>query len=44
MDATGGRLPLVTGGELPKEFMALDEIDRWNENEIYVGEISNWRV
>ena len=32
------------GGKLPKEFMALHEIDCRNENEIYVGEISNWRV
>jgi hypothetical protein len=32
------------GGKLPKEFMAVHEIDCRNENEIYVGEISNWRV
>jgi streptogramin lyase len=32
------------GGKLLKEFMAVHEIDCRNENEIYVGEISNWRV
>jgi sugar lactone lactonase YvrE len=32
------------GGKQLKEFMAVHEIDCRNENEIYVGEISNWRV
>jgi hypothetical protein len=32
------------GGKLATEFMALDEIDCRDENEIYLGEISNWRV
>src|ERR1700736_3796644 len=32
------------GGKLPNEFMAVHGIDCRNENEIYVGEISNWRV
>jgi hypothetical protein len=32
------------GGKMLKEFMAVHEIDCRNENEIYVGEISNWRV
>jgi 6-bladed beta-propeller protein len=32
------------GGKRLKEFMAVHEIDCRNENEIYVGEISNWRV
>jgi len=32
------------GGKLLKEFMAVHEIDCRNENEIYVGEIGNWRV
>jgi hypothetical protein len=32
------------GGKLLKEFMAVHEIDCRNENEIYVGEISNWRI
>jgi hypothetical protein len=32
------------GGKLLGEFMAVHEIDCRNENEIYVGEISNWRV
>jgi hypothetical protein len=31
-------------GKQLKEFMAVHEIDCRNENEIYVGEISNWRV
>jgi len=32
------------GGKQLKEFMAVHEIDCRNENEIYVGEISNGRV
>lgn len=32
------------GGKQMKEFMAVHEVDCRNENEIYVGEISNWRV
>jgi DNA-binding beta-propeller fold protein YncE len=32
------------GGKQLKEFMAVHEIDCRTENEIYVGEISNWRV
>ena len=32
------------GGKRLKEFMAVHEIDCRNENELYVGEISNWRV
>ena len=32
------------GGKQLKEFMAVHEIDCRNENEIYVGEISNRRV
>jgi hypothetical protein len=32
------------GGKQLKEFMAVHEVDCRNENEIYVGEISNWRV
>ncbi|MGH9692473.1 MAG: peptidyl-alpha-hydroxyglycine alpha-amidating lyase family protein [Candidatus Acidiferrales bacterium] len=31
-------------GKQLKEFMAVHEMDCRNENEIYVGEISNWRV
>jgi len=32
------------GGKQLKEFMAVHEIDCRKDNEIYVGEISNWRV
>jgi sugar lactone lactonase YvrE len=32
------------GGKQLKEFMAVHAIDCRNENELYVGEISNWRV
>ena len=32
------------GGKRLKEFMAVHEMDCRNENELYVGEISNWRV
>jgi hypothetical protein len=32
------------GGKQLKEFMAVHEIDCRNENELYVGEIANWRV
>jgi hypothetical protein len=32
------------GGKQLKEFMAVHELDCRNDNEIYAGEISNWRV
>ena len=32
------------GGKLLKEFGSVHEIDCRNENELYVGEITNWRV
>ena len=32
------------GGKLLKEFGSVHEIDCRNPNEIYVGEITNWRV
>jgi hypothetical protein len=32
------------GGKQLKEFMAVHELDCRNENEVYAGEISNWRV
>ena len=32
------------GGKALKEFMAVHEIDCRSENQIYAGEISNWRV
>ncbi len=32
------------GGKQLKEFMAVHEIECRNDNEIYAGEISNWRV
>ena len=31
-------------GKLPKEFGTVNAIDCRNENELYVGEIGNWRV
>ena len=31
-------------GKLLKEFGSVHEIDCRNENELYVGEITNWRV
>jgi hypothetical protein len=31
-------------GKLPKEFGLVNSIDCRNENELYVGELSNWRV
>ena len=31
-------------GKLPKEFGTVNEIDCRNQNELYVGEIGNWRV
>jgi hypothetical protein len=31
-------------GKLPKEFGTVNEIDCRNPNEIYVGELTNWRV
>jgi DNA-binding beta-propeller fold protein YncE len=31
-------------GKLPKEFGTLNAIDCRNENELYVGELLNWRV
>ncbi len=33
-----------TAGKLLKEFGSVHEIDCRNENELYVGEITNWRV
>jgi hypothetical protein len=33
-----------TAGKLIKEFGSVHEIDCRNANEIYVGEITNWRV
>jgi 6-bladed beta-propeller protein len=32
------------GGKELKEFMAVHELDCRNDNEVYAGEISNWRV
>lgn len=32
------------GGKQMKEFMAVHELDCRNDNEVYAGEISNWRV
>ena len=32
------------GGKEMKEFMAVHELDCRNDNEVYAGEISNWRV
>ena len=32
------------GGKQMKEFMAVHELDCKNDNEVYAGEISNWRV
>jgi hypothetical protein len=32
------------GGKQLKEFMAVHELDCRNDNEVYAGEISNWRV
>jgi hypothetical protein len=32
------------GGKLLKEFGSVHEIDCRNPNELYVGEITNWRV
>ncbi len=31
-------------GKLPKEFGMVNSIDCRNENDIYVGELMNWRV
>jgi hypothetical protein len=31
-------------GKLPKEFGTVNAIDCRSENELYVGEIGNWRV
>jgi len=31
-------------GKLPKEFGLVNSIDCRNENELYIGELSNWRV
>ena len=31
-------------GKLPKEFGTVNAIDCRNENELYVGELGNWRV
>ena len=31
-------------GKLPREFGTVNEIDCRNANEIYVGELTNWRV
>jgi len=31
-------------GKVPKEFGTVNAIDCRNENELYVGEIANWRV
>jgi hypothetical protein len=45
MDLTGrviGRFGRA--GKLPKEFGTVNEIDCRSENELYVGEIGNWRV
>jgi DNA-binding beta-propeller fold protein YncE len=33
-----------SAGKLPKEFGSVHEIDCRNANELYVGEITNWRV
>ena len=33
-----------TGGKQLKQFMAVHELDCRNDNEVYAGEISNWRV
>jgi hypothetical protein len=33
-----------TAGKLPKEFGSVNSIDCRSENELYVGEIGNWRV
>jgi DNA-binding beta-propeller fold protein YncE len=33
-----------TAGKLPKEFGLVNSIDCRNENELLVGELSNWRV
>jgi len=33
-----------TAGEQIKEFGSVHEIDSRNQNEIYVGELTNWRV
>jgi len=33
-----------TAGKLIKEFGSVHEIDCRNANELYVGEITNWRV
>jgi hypothetical protein len=35
---------LGKAGKLPKEFGTVNEIDCRNQNELYVGEIGNWRV
>ena len=32
------------GGKRLKEFMAVHEMDCRTDNQLYVGEISNWRV
>ena len=32
------------GGKALKEFMAVHELDCRTDNEVYAGEISNWRV
>jgi len=31
-------------GKLPKEFGMVNSIDCRNENELYIGELTNWRV
>src|SRR5207253_3708516 len=31
-------------GKLPKEFGTVNAIDCRNENELYIGELTNWRV
>ena len=33
-----------TGGKLPKQFMAVQSMDCKEDNTVFPGEISNWRV
>ena len=48
--AAGATLPLVhlrtagAAGKLPKQFGLANSIDCRNENELLVGEVTNWRV
>ena len=40
----GGSSEFGSAGKLPKEFGIANSIDCRNENELLVGEMSNWRV